>query len=63
MNIPENAFRVDQAKQALQTAISDGIAVVVSRDKGFLVVMTRHAVTREVNGDGWLLDDETRDGG
>ena len=33
----EQTFRVDQAKLALQTAIADGTAMVVSRDGGFMV--------------------------
>lgn len=54
-------FRVDQAKAALQAAIDDGSAVVVSRERGFMVVMTRHNVNREVTGDGWSLDGETQE--
>jgi len=46
------AFRVDQAKLAMQSAIDEGSAMVVSRDRGFMVVLTRHDLTREVTGDG-----------
>lgn len=55
MTKPVATWRVDQAKAALQQAIDDGSAMVVSRDRGFMVVLTKHPIAREVTGDGWPL--------